>query len=51
MKKYSVVTIACSLVCLMVGTMVFAPGNALAKKQVVKFVAVGANEGAPEAER
>jgi TRAP-type C4-dicarboxylate transport system substrate-binding protein len=49
MKKYSVVTIAWLVVCMMVGILIFAPGNAIAKKQVVKFVAVGANEGAPEA--
>lgn len=48
MKKISGVTIAILVACLMVGMVVFVPGNALAKKQNIKFVLVGATEGAQE---
>lgn len=48
MKKYSVAAVVMFVVCLMIGMMVCAPGNALAKKQNVKFVIVGAPEGAQE---
>jgi TRAP-type C4-dicarboxylate transport system substrate-binding protein len=48
MKKYFAITVTWFVVCLMVGALVFTPGSAWAKKQVVKFVAVGTSEGAPE---
>ena len=40
MKKYSAVTIVLFVICLMAGMLVFSPGNALAKKQVVKLVRI-----------
>jgi Ca2+/H+ antiporter len=49
MKKSSVVSVVMLVTLLVVGLMVLAPGNALAKKQNVKFVIVGAPEGAQEA--
>jgi TRAP-type C4-dicarboxylate transport system substrate-binding protein len=48
MNKYSVATIVMVIACLMVSIIIFIPGNALAKKQTVKFVIVGAPEGAQE---